>query len=130
MIRLTLTIAFALSLSMTVFGQANEKKEDRSLNKEWKEAMEEVETTLNNIEIPDIDVDRIMAEVREAMPTKEELTSYKEVIRDAMREVKKIDLSELEEALNELGHELENIFHEHQVPKGKEKNKDELERHR
>ncbi|MBK8505813.1 MAG: hypothetical protein IPL46_28610 [Saprospiraceae bacterium] len=125
MIRLSLTLAFALSLSLIAFSQANEKEEDRSLNNEWKEAMEEVESTLNDIEIPDIDVDHIMAEVRKAMPTRDEMNSYKEIIRKAVTEVKKIDLSELEEALNELGHELEDIFHERQAPKNKEKKKEE-----
>jgi uncharacterized protein YpuA (DUF1002 family) len=125
MIRLTITLTFALFLSITGFGQANENKEDRSLNKEWKEAMEEVESTLENIEIPDIDIDRIMAEVRDAMPTREEMNSYKDIIREAVSEVKKIDFSELEEALNELGEELENILHEHHTTKDKAKKKDE-----
>jgi hypothetical protein len=124
MIRLTLTLAFALTISLNVFSQADEKKEERSLNKEWREAMEEVENTLEDIEIPEIDVDRIMAEVREAMPTREEMNSYKDVIRKAVNEVKKIDLSELEQALNELGRDLEDIFHEHQTPKDKEKKKE------
>jgi hypothetical protein len=124
MIRLTLTLAFELTISLNVFSQADEKKEERSLNKEWREAMEEVENTLEDIEIPEIDVDRIMAEVREAMPTREEMNSYKDVIRKAVNEVKKIDLSELEQALNELGRDLEDIFHEHQTPKDKEKKKE------
>lgn len=120
------TLTFILAVFLTAFGfsQADQKKEDKSLNREWKEAMAEVEETLDNIEIPDVDVDRIMDEVREAMPTKEELSSYKDVVREAVQEIKKIDLTELENALDELGRELEDIFRDHRPDKNKDKSKE------
>ena len=122
--KFTLTFVFAAFLISLGFGQSGQKKEDRSLNREWKEAMEEVEETLDNIEIPDVDIDRIMDEVRQAMPTKEELSSYKEVVREAVQEVRKIDLTELENALDDLSRELEQIFRDHRPEKNKEKDKE------
>ncbi len=122
MLRLTLTLATVLILSVTGFSQTTEKKET-TVNKEWKEAMDEVEKTLEDIEIPEIDIDRIMDEVRASMPTREEMNSYKDVITDAVREIKKIDLSELERALEELGNELGEIFGDRHPEKEKDKSK-------
>ncbi len=123
MLRLILTLTTVLILSVAGFSQTTEKKESSSANKEWKEAMEEVEKTLEDIEIPEIDIDRIMDEVRASMPTREELNSYKDEITDAVREIKKIDLSELERALEELGEELGEIFSERYPEKEKDKSK-------
>lgn len=123
MLRLILTLTTVLILSVAGFSQTTEKKESSSANKEWKEAMEEVEKTLEDIEIPEIDIDRIMDEVRASMPTREELNSYKDVISDAVREIKKIDLSELERALEELGDELGDIFSDRHPEKEKDKSK-------
>jgi Tfp pilus assembly protein PilO len=106
-------IIVLLSLALYVSGtyaQVEERKESQTLNQEWKQAMEEVEDALKNIEMPDIDVDKIMDDVKRAMPTREEMDSYKEVISDAVKELKKIDLSELESALQDLQIELNDIF--------------------
>lgn len=123
MLRLILTLTTVLILSVAGFSQTTEKKDSSSANKEWKEAMDEVEKTLEDIEIPEIDIDRIMDEVRASMPTREELNSYKDVISDAVREIKKIDLSELERALEELGDELGEIFSDRHPEKEKDKRK-------
>jgi Fe-S cluster assembly scaffold protein SufB len=121
MLKLTLILNTVLILSVAGFSQTTEKKETTSVNKEWKEAMGEVEKTLEELEIPEIDIDRIMDEVRESMPTREELNSYKDEITDAVREIKKIDLSELERALEELGDELSEIFGDRHPEKEKDK---------
>ncbi|MCB0688501.1 MAG: hypothetical protein KDC53_18305 [Saprospiraceae bacterium] len=112
--RLYFTLTLLLSFSMMAFSQTEPEKQEPSLNKEWKEAMEEVENSLKDIKIPEVDVDRIMDEVREAMPTREEMESYKEIVADAVGELKNIDFSELERAMNNLGKELENLFKDHQ----------------
>lgn len=125
MLRFTIVFLFVLGLTASGYSQKDQKEDHRSINKEWKEAMQEVEEALQDIEIPDVDIDRIMEEVRDAMPTREEMDSYREIVSDAVREVKNIDFSELEEALNDLGRELENIFQDRHYDKSKSKSKDD-----
>lgn len=89
--------------------QSNEENKNIPLNREWKDAMKEVEKALEEIEIPDLDLDQIMVEVRQAMPTQEELKAYQEIVQDAMRELQQIDFTELEKTLEAVGRELKDI---------------------
>ncbi|NND33868.1 MAG: hypothetical protein HKN76_14860 [Saprospiraceae bacterium] len=116
-------ITFILILCCVIIGytQNDASEKDNSLNKEWKEAIQEAEKALEDIQMPDIDIDKLMDEARQAMPTREEMESYKEVIAEAVRELKKIDLSELEDALDEIGTELENIFGHDRDPSTRKK---------
>jgi hypothetical protein len=113
MARLTFTFVFTLTLMVTAFTQTTKEEEPESFSQEWKKAMEEVARTLSEIEIPDVDVDQIMDEVKQSLPDREELDAYKAEIADAVRELKKIDLSEMERALDELAKELDQIFNDH-----------------
>lgn len=114
MARLTFTLIFALTLIATGFTQTTTKEEEpESFNREWKMAMEEVARALEEIEIPEVDVDQIMEDVKKSLPTREELDSYKAEITDAVREIQKIDLSEMERVLDELAKELDQIFDDH-----------------
>ncbi len=75
--------------------------------------MEEVEEALNSIEIPAVNVDEILNEVKRHMPSREEVAAYKEVVRDALREVRKIDLTHVERALERISEVLSDIREEH-----------------
>ena len=108
--KLIITLTLMLSCMLVGFSQSDADKDQQSLNQEWKKAMREAEKALEDIELPDIDIDKLMEEARQAMPSREEMESYKEVIAEAVRELKKIDLSDLEDALHEIGKELEDIF--------------------
>ncbi len=113
--KVIVVLALALPVSIT-FAQKEEEssspkeKKEHSLNQEWQEAIKNAEEALRNIDIPEIDIDQIMADVRAAMPTKEQMESYKDEVADAVRELEKVDLSELEEAMRELRYELKDIF--------------------
>ncbi len=119
--------ALFVAAGMT-FAQVEEKttpKKDKSINHEWQQAIDEAADALRNVEIPDIDVDEIMEDVKEAMPTREEIADYKEIVAEAVGELRNIDLSGLEEALAELRAELGDIFEDHNDERRKEKKKDE-----
>ena len=88
----------------------HQQTDEKTINSEWQEAIRTAEEALRDIEIPDIDVDQIMRDVKEAMPSREEIEDYKEIVTDAVSELKEIDLSGLEEALSELRYELGEIF--------------------
>jgi GTP1/Obg family GTP-binding protein len=124
MARLTFTFIFTLTLIATGFTQTTKEEEPESFNQEWKMAMEEVSRTLREVEIPQVDVDQIMDEVRKSMPTREELDSYKAEIADAVREIQKIDLSEMERMLDELAKELDQLFSDH-FPNREKTNKED-----
>ncbi len=130
--KLVAVICLVGCLGSITFAQAEEKKgkKDRhqteiSIDREVKEAMKAVEEALANIEIPDIDIDAIMEEVEEAMPTHEELESYRDVIVDAMEDLQDIDLSPIEEALEELAEMFEDIEIDIKHDRDKDRKKDE-----
>lgn len=117
-------VIYVLTLMLLSFGigySQNDSKREIDLDRELKEVMKEVEEALDEIEIAEVDVDRIMDEVRESMPTKTEMNDYKEIVRDAVRELKNIDLSELKRTMEEVGRELEDLFQDHHWEKSDEK---------
>lgn len=109
-----LTILFAAGITFAQKEDKEPTQREGSLNQELQEVIKDVERTLRDIEIPEVNVDEIMEEVREAMPTRAEMDEYKEIVADAVGELKNIDLSELEEALHELRIELGEIFSDHE----------------
>ena len=115
-----------ITFSQTEKKETPKKETDRSINHDWQEAIKDAEEALRNIEIPDIDVDQIMEEVKDAMPTREEIEDYKHIVAEAMGELKNIDLTGLEEALEELRKELGDIFSDNpEENNGDKKDKDE-----
>ncbi|MCB0666194.1 MAG: hypothetical protein KDC80_10245 [Saprospiraceae bacterium] len=117
-------VIYVLTLTMLSLGigySQNDSKRETDLNRELKEVMKEVEEALDEIEIAEVDVDRIMDQVRESMPTKTEMNDYREIVRDAVRELKNIDLSELKRTMEEVGRELEDLFQDEHWEKSDEK---------
>ena len=117
-------VIYVLTLTMLSLGivySQNDSKRETDLNRELKEVMKEVEEALDEIEIAEVDVDRIMDQVRESMPTKSEMNDYREIVRDAVRELKNIDLSELKRTMEEVGRELEDLFQDEHWEKSDEK---------
>ncbi len=110
--RILCTLLAVLLAAGITFAQKDKEptQKEGTLNQEWQEVIKDVEETLRDIEIPEVNVDEIMEEVREAMPTRAEMDEYKEIVADAVGELKSIDLSELEDALHELRRELGDIF--------------------
>ncbi len=99
-----------LSSSIAMAQTAEPEKDTATISMEWEQALDEMELTLEKIEIPRIDVDSLVEEVRKVMPSKEEIEEYKDVVQEVIHEFKKIDLSELEIAIKNLNLELQDIF--------------------
>ncbi len=108
MTRIFLTSILSLLMGMSlIHAQSTDSSPDRNINDEIQSALEEVERSLDNIEIADIDLQGIMDQVKASLPTKEEMVKHQEVVRDALhdvvKEIKKIDFTELERALQDIG---------------------------
>ncbi|MDH3649061.1 MAG: hypothetical protein OEQ53_05220 [Saprospiraceae bacterium] len=107
MYRIIMGLFFVLALGLVASAQSKEleKKEDQKekiLDADWKEAMKDVEHAIENLQIPDLEVEKIIHELEEVMPTKVEWDHLKTGLKETVKELKKIDLSEIEEALKEL----------------------------
>jgi len=102
----TTVLSFIIGTSI-VHAQSNDTRQDKNANNEIQRALEEVERSLDSIEIPDIDLQGIMDQVKASLPTSEEMAKHQEVVRDALKdvvkEIKKLDFTELENALKDIG---------------------------
>ena len=109
-------------ISSVSFAQTQES----DINQSVKEALEEVNKAIEKIEIPEIDVEKIIEEVEAALPTKEQMEDIKEGVQSAIKEIEKIDLSGIEAVLRDL----EDIFSDFEIDirKDKDSKKDDSKR--
>lgn len=73
------------------------------------EALKDLRISLNEIEFPKIDFSELAIEMKAALPTKVEMETIKDEMQSCINEIKKTDLSEMQEALNGMSHTLKDL---------------------
>jgi len=86
-----------------------EDTQEEKIEQELKEGLSEVKESLKQLEIPEMDLEKIVQEIEKVMPSQEQLTSAKAIMIDAVEEIEKIDLEPLMGVLQDL----KSIFEEH-----------------
>ena len=113
----TILLLLALLCSST-FLIAQQDNKNQEWEKELEEAMEKVSEAIKNIEIPQIDMDSVMADIdfdaimedaKANMPTQEEMEMHRRKWTEAMAELEEVDMTRFEEAMKRMEAELKEI---------------------
>jgi len=103
-----LLICLVFAMSPFLIAQQEDTQEEK-IEQELKEGLSEVKESLKQLEIPEMDLEKIVQEIEKVMPSQEQLTSAKAIMIDAVEEIEKIDLEPLMGVLQDL----KSIFEEH-----------------
>jgi hypothetical protein len=73
------------------------------------EALKDLRISLNEIEFPEIEFSELEIEMKAALPAKEDMETIKDEMQSCINEIKKIDLSGMQEALKEMTDTLKDL---------------------
>jgi len=96
-----LLICLVFAMSPFLIAQQEDTQEEK-IEQELKEGLSEVKESLKQLEIPEMDLEKIVQEIEKVMPSQEQLTSAKAIMIDAVEEIEKIDLEPLMGVLQDL----------------------------